>query len=190
MQHERLSRKRANKAEDYTTEKRRKVAEARFGMSGLGRDVIPDRMVVSIGQENAVPDDSMGGERELSEPVSCCHCSGEHYPTKTALPPSASFSHGHNGGSSIDPVINNLWGGEAAAGAAALFSISGSNPKDLKFPANVSLSIGCTLQGSQIFTGLRKMVQSGVVDGEKMPSWMTGEEGMFGKVTNGRLVKP
>ncbi|KAK4167373.1 centromere protein Chl4/mis15/CENP-N [Cladorrhinum sp. PSN259] len=45
-----------------------------------------------------------------------------------------------------------------------------------------------TLHGSHVFAGIRQLVESGVIDGEKMPGWMTGEEGVtMGAVRNGRI---
>ena len=45
-----------------------------------------------------------------------------------------------------------------------------------------------TFCGTDIFAGLRKLVESGVVNGEKMPGWMTGESTVsIGVVRKGRL---
>ena len=45
-----------------------------------------------------------------------------------------------------------------------------------------------TFSGTDIFAGVRKLVESGAVDGEKMPGWMTGENTVsIGVVRNGRL---
>lgn len=43
-------------------------------------------------------------------------------------------------------------------------------------------------QGSHVFAGLRQLVEAGIVDGERMPGWMTGEEGVTtGVVRHGRI---
>lgn len=43
-------------------------------------------------------------------------------------------------------------------------------------------------QGSHVFAGVRQLVEEGVVDGEKMPGWMTGEAGVtVGAVKEGRI---
>jgi central kinetochore subunit Mis15/CHL4 len=43
-------------------------------------------------------------------------------------------------------------------------------------------------QGSHVFAGVRQLVEQGVVDGEKMPGWMTGEAGVtIGAVKDGRI---
>ena len=43
--------------------------------------------------------------------------------------------------------------------------------------------------GSHIFAGIRKLVETGAIDGEKMPGWMTGEDGVGdGTVKKGNLI--
>lgn len=45
-----------------------------------------------------------------------------------------------------------------------------------------------TFHGSHVFAGIRQLVESGVIDGERMPGWMTGEEGVtIGAVRHGRV---
>lgn len=42
--------------------------------------------------------------------------------------------------------------------------------------------------GRDVFAGIRKLVESGAIDGERMPGWMTGEEGVsVGVVRGGRV---
>ncbi|KAI8625832.1 centromere protein Chl4/mis15/CENP-N [Xylariaceae sp. FL1651] len=49
---------------------------------------------------------------------------------------------------------------------------------------NVRLS----LHGPHVFAGIRQLVEAGIIDGENMPGWMTGEEGVTaGAVRNGRI---
>jgi central kinetochore subunit Mis15/CHL4 len=48
--------------------------------------------------------------------------------------------------------------------------------------------IRVTFHGQHIFAGMRELVEAGVIDGEKMPGWMTGEEGVsVGIVRDGRI---
>jgi central kinetochore subunit Mis15/CHL4 len=43
-------------------------------------------------------------------------------------------------------------------------------------------------QGSHVFAGIRQLVEAGIVDGEMMPGWMTGEAGVtVGVVKEGRI---
>ncbi|KAE9377446.1 CHL4 family chromosome segregation protein-like protein [Stipitochalara longipes BDJ] len=45
-----------------------------------------------------------------------------------------------------------------------------------------------TFHGQHVFAGIRELVEAGIIDGEKMPGWMTGEEGVsVGVVKDGRL---
>ncbi|KAH6610278.1 hypothetical protein Trco_000298 [Trichoderma cornu-damae] len=45
-----------------------------------------------------------------------------------------------------------------------------------------------TLQGTHVFAGIRQLVEAGIVDGERMPGWMTGEDGVtVGVVRHGRI---
>lgn len=48
--------------------------------------------------------------------------------------------------------------------------------------------IRVTLRGPHVFAGVRQLVEAGIVDGERMPGWMTGEEGVTtGVIRNGRI---
>ena len=48
--------------------------------------------------------------------------------------------------------------------------------------------IRVTFHGQHVFAGIRELVEAGVVDGEKMPGWMTGEDGVsVGVVRDGRI---
>ncbi|KAK3944519.1 centromere protein Chl4/mis15/CENP-N [Diplogelasinospora grovesii] len=49
-------------------------------------------------------------------------------------------------------------------------------------------SIRLTFHGPHVFAGIRQLVEHGIIDGERMPGWMTGEEGVtIGAVRNGRI---
>ncbi|CAN8103452.1 unnamed protein product [Discula destructiva] len=49
-------------------------------------------------------------------------------------------------------------------------------------------SVKLTFHGSHVFAGLRQLVEAGIIDGEKMPGWLTGEEGVtVGAVRHGRI---
>ncbi|KAF2969435.1 hypothetical protein GQX73_g4128 [Xylaria multiplex] len=49
---------------------------------------------------------------------------------------------------------------------------------------NVRLS----LHGPHVFAGIRQLIEAGFIDGERMPGWMTGEDGVtMGAVRNGRI---
>ncbi|KAI1488978.1 centromere protein Chl4/mis15/CENP-N [Biscogniauxia mediterranea] len=45
-----------------------------------------------------------------------------------------------------------------------------------------------TFHGPHVFAGIRQLVEAGIVDGERAPGWMTGEEGVtLGAVRRGRI---
>ncbi|KAM0276976.1 hypothetical protein ACHAQH_006211 [Verticillium albo-atrum] len=45
-----------------------------------------------------------------------------------------------------------------------------------------------TFRGSHVFAGLRQLVEGGVIDGSRMPGWLTGEDGVtIGAVRDGRI---
>ncbi|KAI1106373.1 CHL4-domain-containing protein [Jackrogersella minutella] len=51
-----------------------------------------------------------------------------------------------------------------------------------------SPQVRLSLHGSHVFAGVRQLVEAGIVDGERMPGWMTGEEGVtIGAVRHGRI---
>jgi central kinetochore subunit Mis15/CHL4 len=49
-------------------------------------------------------------------------------------------------------------------------------------------NVRVTFQGTHVFAGIRQLVEEGIVDGENMPGWMTGEAGVtIGAVREGRI---
>ncbi|KAL2889027.1 CHL4-like protein [Ceratocystis lukuohia] len=49
-------------------------------------------------------------------------------------------------------------------------------------------SVRLCFVGSHVFAGIRQLIEAGAIDGEKMPGWMTGEEGVTsGTVVEGRI---
>ncbi|KAL1957155.1 hypothetical protein VTO42DRAFT_6298 [Malbranchea cinnamomea] len=46
-------------------------------------------------------------------------------------------------------------------------------------------TLSLTFSGTDVFSGLRKLAELGVVDATRMPSWMTGEEGVSSAVVRG-----
>ncbi len=153
---------------DSPASKRRKlVAEGRFGCSGLPEDCKGiERFDVRI--EDAFPrvlDASrMAGDRE---DVVQRQPRGKTARRSDNLLDRASESVEDDGDEEAAP-----------AHASADTEVAGRTP-------DVRLSF----QGTHIFAGIRQLVQSGVVDGEKMPGWMTGEAGVsVGAVKEGRIV--
>ncbi|KAK6347647.1 hypothetical protein TWF718_005486 [Orbilia javanica] len=51
-------------------------------------------------------------------------------------------------------------------------------------------NVDVVLEGTHVFAGVRTLVEEGVFDGEKIPTWMTGEEGKsVGTVKGGTILK-
>ncbi|OHE92626.1 hypothetical protein CORC01_12072 [Colletotrichum orchidophilum] len=53
---------------------------------------------------------------------------------------------------------------------------------------NWAPNVKLTLHGSHVFAGIRQLVENGIIDGERVPGWLTGEEGVtVGAVRHGRI---
>ncbi|KAI0467770.1 centromere protein Chl4/mis15/CENP-N [Xylaria cf. heliscus] len=49
-------------------------------------------------------------------------------------------------------------------------------------------NVRVSFHGTHVFAGIRQLVEAGFIDGERMPGWMTGEEGVtMGAVRHGRI---
>lgn len=82
----------------------------------------------------------------------------------------------------VDLVMEDPF--EIGGDDADRMDIEGEDDGEEAFRPNVRL----TFHGSHVFAGIRQLVECGVIDGEKMPGWMTGEEGVtIGAVRNGRI---
>ena len=67
--------------------------------------------------------------------------------------------------------------------------VSPSKPKSMNLPRQGSACMNLTFQGGNIFLGIRKLVELGLIGIEKLPAWMTGEEAISGgKVRHGIVV--
>lgn len=98
---------------------------------------------------------------------------------------SASVSDGH-GLERLDIVMEDLFsavarrvnrGGKQLESGPTARSSSSWTP-------NVKI----TMQGPHVFAGIRQLVEGGVIDGERMPGWLTGEENVTtGTVRDGRI---
>ena len=62
------------------------------------------------------------------------------------------------------------------------------DPDDTRQSSDWTPSLKVAFSGSHVFAGIRQLVEAGIVDGERMPGWMTGEEGVTtGLVRRGRI---
>ncbi|KAH6613344.1 centromere protein Chl4/mis15/CENP-N [Chaetomium tenue] len=88
----------------------------------------------------------------------------------------------------VDVVVEDAFlGGEArrdGGGDDQVMEGNGEDGEDEEWRPRVKL----TFHGSHVFAGIRQLVESGIIDGERMPGWMTGEEGVtVGAVRHGRI---
>ncbi|KAH7321220.1 centromere protein Chl4/mis15/CENP-N [Stachybotrys elegans] len=64
----------------------------------------------------------------------------------------------------------------------------GDSPADGQETSGWAPLVKVTLQGPHVFAGVRQLVEAGIIDGERMPGWLTGEEGVsVGVVKQGRV---
>ncbi|KAJ5881728.1 uncharacterized protein N7529_000400 [Penicillium soppii] len=66
----------------------------------------------------------------------------------------------------------------------------GSGDDEDDDPNSTLPAVSLTFAGSDVVSGIRKLAELGIVDPERMPSWMTGEEGVsVATVRRGRSVR-
>lgn len=59
---------------------------------------------------------------------------------------------------------------------------------DYETPATWTPTVKITFSGSHVFAGIRQLVEAGIVDGERVPGWMTGDDAVTtGVVKGGRI---
>lgn len=159
-----------DEAEDEKQQKRaRAAAQARFG-------------------DAAKVDDGKGVERldvAIEDP----------FPTDTAIPPPDGDYDARRGAGAGEPSRRK------SKGRKSILDLSLSQ-EDLEDVSNErgrgraneegeeswAPRVRLSFHGSHVFAGLRQLVEAGIVDGERMPGWMTGEEGVTaGAVRHGRI---
>lgn len=63
-----------------------------------------------------------------------------------------------------------------------------SHEEDNLEPETWKPNIRLTFHGPHVFAGMRQLVEAGVIDGKRMPGWLTGEDGVtVGAVRHGRI---
>ncbi|KAK1778430.1 CHL4 family chromosome segregation protein [Copromyces sp. CBS 386.78] len=74
--------------------------------------------------------------------------------------------------------------GSSSSTSATAAAAAGKQEGEEQWRPTVKL----TFHGSHVFAGIRQLVEAGIIDGERMPGWLTGEEGVtVGKVREGRI---
>jgi central kinetochore subunit Mis15/CHL4 len=147
----------------------RLVAQARFGDSAKiddGRGVERFDVVMNdpfnVGTDHT-HNDGQVPERESNAPAS----RSDHMSARRSM-----------AGKAVDRV--SLDDDEYGGGDDSV----GGDGDDGKWCPNIKL----TFYGPHVFAGVRQLVEAGIIDGEKMPAWLTGEEGVtIGVVRHGRI---
>ncbi|KAL4940407.1 hypothetical protein BDV06DRAFT_20397 [Aspergillus oleicola] len=53
------------------------------------------------------------------------------------------------------------------------------SPTSTSSTTNASPALSITITGTDVISGIRKLAELGIINAERMPSWMTGEEGLL-----------
>ena len=76
----------------------------------------------------------------------------------------------------------------ARRGRASLLDRTAEETEQLEHDEGWVPNVRIAFTGTHVFAGIRQLVEEGIVDGEKMPGWMTGEGGVtIGAVREGRI---
>lgn len=77
---------------------------------------------------------------------------------------------------------------QARRGRPSLLDRTAEDIEEIRSEEGWVPNVRVTFQGTHVFAGIRQLVEEGIVDGEKMPGWMTGEAGVtIGSVKDGRI---
>ncbi|OCK81738.1 CHL4-domain-containing protein [Lepidopterella palustris CBS 459.81] len=154
--------KASNATDSPATKRRKQVAEGRFGQSGIEDDgKAIERVEIRI--DDPFPSIStIGGlatERTLHDRNSNVAAQG----------PSTSKRGRKSRNSLLDRPDDE-----------------GARDED---PGEWRPDVRLSFQGTHVFAGIRQLVEQGVIDGEKMHGWMTGEAGVsIGVVRHGKIM--
>ena len=169
------SRKRAPHTPDSPASKRRKqVAAGRFGRSarqGDGQGI--ERLDVRI-------DDAFPALPASVTAAAAAAVAAQALPALDPAPSQPAKQPSKRPRRSRASVLDRPEGRRGTAGADADVGAEG-----MAWCPDVRISF----QGAHVFAGIRQLVERGVVDGEAMPGWMTGEAGVsIGVVREGRML--
>ncbi|KAG9190716.1 hypothetical protein G6011_08804 [Alternaria panax] len=86
--------------------------------------------------------------------------------------------------SNLDALITN----RTRRGRPSLLDRTAEDLEEIQNEEGWVPNVRVTFQGTHVFAGIRHLVEEGIVDGERMPGWMTGEAGVtIGSVRDGRI---
>jgi len=152
--------------EERSAKRRRFVARARFGDSGkLGDGLGVERVDIAIEDPFSVDQEGAGwdGSQEPGQ-------EDEDADLSRRAP------RGRRSRADAEP------GGEKETDYRGGVGDDGDNTEQWR------PRIRLTFHGPHVFAGIRQLVEHGIIDGARMPGWMTGEEGItVGSVRHGRI---
>ena len=123
---------------------------------------------------SAQPDDGQGLERfevRIDDP----------------FPPLTSRDHSAEGDNDTS-LLHDKPPSRSRRGRPSLLERTAEDIQEIESEEGWIPNVRITFQGTHVFAGIRQLVEDGVVDGEKMPGWMTGEAGVtIGTVKQGRI---
>ncbi|KAL8335494.1 hypothetical protein RB598_009600 [Gaeumannomyces tritici] len=172
-------------AEERAAKRRRLVARARFGTSSLVGDGLGvERVDVAIEDPFPQPSSAAAAGAEAGRRPRNAgrgrQAGGRRSTLDAALEREAALLVESDSNDDDD----GGGGGEEQAAGEGDNSTAAQPPSKSGWRPGVKL----TFRGSHVFAGIRQLVEAGAIDGERMPGWMTGEEGVtIGAVRHGRI---
>ncbi|KAH7401651.1 centromere protein Chl4/mis15/CENP-N [Pyrenochaeta sp. MPI-SDFR-AT-0127] len=101
------------------------------------------------------------------------------------------FPQDNNTGAQADgntSVLEGQTSNQTRRGRPSLLDRTAEDLEEIQNEEGWVPNIRITFQGTHVFAGVRQLVEEGIVDGEKMPGWMTGEAAVtIGTVKEGRI---
>jgi central kinetochore subunit Mis15/CHL4 len=95
---------------------------------------------------------------------------------------------GSNNATSLDTNTSNLDAQPHRRGRPSILDRTAEDLEDIQNEEGWVPNVRISFQGTHVFAGIRQLVEEGIVDGEMMPGWMTGEAGVtIGTVREGRI---
>jgi len=88
----------------------------------------------------------------------------------------------------VDGDNSSLDAQRARRGRPSVLDRTAEDLEDIQNEDGWVPNVRVSFQGTHVFAGIRQLVEEGIIDGEKMPGWLTGEAGVtVGSVREGRI---